>query len=50
MKVLYMSGYAEPVVAAEAGLPPGAAYLDKPFTLDALVGKVRELLDRARAT
>jgi FixJ family two-component response regulator len=40
-KVLYTSGYAD-----EAGdLGPECAFLEKPFTRDALVKKVRELLD-----
>ena len=40
LKVLYMSGY--PEHAREA---PATAFLPKPFTPDALLGKVRELLD-----
>jgi len=44
LKVLLMSGYAgEPML--ETGREPGAAYLQKPFTPDALAGKIREVLD-----
>jgi two-component system cell cycle sensor histidine kinase/response regulator CckA len=41
--VLYMSGYADGETARR-GLGAGAAYLQKPFTSDALARKVREVL------
>ena len=50
IRVLYMSGYTERVLAQQGALPPGSAYLDKPFTLDALARKVRQLLDAARVS
>jgi CheY-like chemotaxis protein len=50
IQVLYMSGYTERVLAQQGALPPGSAYLDKPFTLDALARKVRQLLDAARVS
>jgi two-component system cell cycle sensor histidine kinase/response regulator CckA len=43
-KVLYTSGYAE----HELGVGPECAFLEKPFTRDALIRKVRELLDSPR--
>ena len=44
LKVLYISGYTdEPAIYAQE-LPPETAYLQKPFTLGALVDKVKELL------
>jgi len=43
-KVLYTSGYAD----HEVGVGPECAFLEKPFTRDALVRKVRELLDSPR--
>ena len=50
MRVLYMSGYTERVMVQQGALPPGSAYLDKPFTLNALARKVRQLLDAARVS
>jgi hypothetical protein len=43
MKVLFMSGYAEPSISG--GQEGGAPVLQKPFLLDALAHKIRELLD-----
>jgi PAS domain S-box-containing protein len=43
IRVLYMSGYAQPVLAAEGRLDPDVLLLDKPFT-------ERELLDKVNAT
>jgi DNA-binding NtrC family response regulator len=43
-RVLYTSGYTDDVVAHQ-GIPGSRAFLEKPFTRDALVRKVRELLD-----
>ena len=45
LKVLFMSGYADDAIVQQGVLEPGAAYLQKPFTPDALAGKIRELLD-----
>jgi CheY-like chemotaxis protein len=45
LRVLFMSGYAEDVLATNVGLVPGAAFLGKPFKPKALVTKVREVLD-----
>jgi len=44
MSVLYLSGYAEDAVAAPGALGPGAAFLQKPFTLQNLAKKVRDVL------
>ena len=44
MCVLYLSGYAEDAVASPGGLGPGTAFLQKPFTLQNLAKKVREVL------
>ena len=45
LRVLFMSGYAEDVLASDVGLVPGTAFLGKPFKPKALVAKVREVLD-----
>jgi CheY-like chemotaxis protein len=43
LRVLFVSGYAQD--ALPNALPDGAAYLHKPFSADALAGKIRSLLD-----
>jgi FixJ family two-component response regulator len=45
LKVIYMSGYSEDVIVARGILNPGVAFLQKPFTADALRRRVREALD-----
>ncbi len=47
MKVLYMSGYPENAIVQNGTLEEGTMYLQKPFTLNALTRKVREVLNRA---
>ncbi|HET9517540.1 MAG TPA: ATP-binding protein [Actinoplanes sp.] len=44
-RVLYMSGYAQPVLASEGTLDPGVMLLEKPFTADDLLRAVRDRLD-----
>ncbi|GAA3341939.1 hypothetical protein GCM10020358_35160 [Amorphoplanes nipponensis] len=44
-RVLYMSGYAQPVLASQGTLDPGVALLEKPFTAAALLTAVRRRLD-----
>jgi two-component system cell cycle sensor histidine kinase/response regulator CckA len=44
-RVLYMSGYAQPVLASQGTLEPGVALLEKPFTAADLLGAVRRRLD-----
>lgn len=45
-KVLFMSGYVEQSIGEHAGLAADAAFIQKPFTPDALLRKVREVLDK----
>jgi FixJ family two-component response regulator len=45
MKVLYLSGYSEKTVFQQGMLGRGTAFLQKPFAAQALLGKVREMLD-----
>jgi len=44
LKVLYMSGYTENVIASNGMLDTGIAFIQKPFMPKALVAKVREVL------
>jgi two-component system cell cycle sensor histidine kinase/response regulator CckA len=48
MHVLYMSGYPDNTIVQHGVLEPGTAFLQKPFTINALELKVREILDGAR--
>ena len=50
LRVLFISGYAEDVLASNVGLIPVAAFLAKPFKPKALFTKVREVLDAPPAT
>jgi CheY-like chemotaxis protein len=45
LKVLYISGYTADEAVRAGEFPPGARFLAKPFTLGALLSKVRETLD-----
>jgi PAS domain S-box-containing protein len=42
--VLYLSGYTEDAIVNHGALDPGTAFLQKPFTLQKLAQKVREVL------
>ena len=46
MKVLYMSGYTDNTIIQHGVLVEGVNYISKPFTVDALERKVREVLDQ----
>ena len=43
-RVLYLSGYTEDAIVSEGTIESGAAFLQKPFTLQNLSRKVREVL------
>jgi two-component system cell cycle sensor histidine kinase/response regulator CckA len=45
MKVLYMSGYTDGVIVQEGVLETGINFISKPFTMEELTTRVREVLD-----
>jgi hypothetical protein len=46
MKVIFMSGYADSAVAQRGVRPSEGHFLPKPFTNDALIAKIREVLSQ----
>jgi two-component system, cell cycle sensor histidine kinase and response regulator CckA len=50
LKVLFTSGYTADVIAHRGVLDSGIAYIPKPFSSDALAGKVREVLNEPPAS
>ncbi|HZD04905.1 MAG TPA: response regulator, partial [Longimicrobiales bacterium] len=49
LPVLFMSGYATPVLTQQGILRPDIDLLEKPFTAASLVRKVRDVLDRGES-
>jgi PAS domain S-box-containing protein len=45
LKVLFMSGYSERAVAWGGVMPPGTGFVEKPFTVEQLTRRTREILD-----
>jgi PAS domain S-box-containing protein len=45
IKVLYMSGYAQPVLASQGTLDAGVTLVEKPFSESDLLEKIRDTLD-----
>ncbi|MEO8052034.1 MAG: response regulator [Acidobacteriota bacterium] len=46
LRVMYISGYTDDESIRAGAFPPGARFLQKPFTLGSLIGTVRETLDQ----
>ena len=44
LKVLFMTGYAEQTVFGEGQMPPGMHVMTKPFAMEALAGRIEELI------
>ena len=47
MKVIYISGYANPSLAPDGVLKPGTVLVHKPFTMKILSAKLREVLENS---
>jgi PAS domain S-box-containing protein len=45
IRVLYMSGYAQPVLASQGTLDPGVTLVEKPFSEPALLDRIRTVFD-----
>ena len=45
LRVLYLSGYTDTAAARQGLMEPGAEFLQKPFSTDSLIRRVREVLD-----
>jgi CheY-like chemotaxis protein len=48
MRALFVSGYTDESIVHQGILEPGIAFLQKPFTAEALARKVREVIDAPR--
>ncbi|GJD71742.1 hypothetical protein MMMDOFMJ_4707 [Methylobacterium gnaphalii] len=44
MKVLFITGYAENAVLSHGHLEPGMQVLTKPFVMEALASRIRDLI------
>ena len=45
LKVLFMSGYSERAISADGTMPPGTGFVEKPFTVEQLLRRLRKVLD-----
>jgi YesN/AraC family two-component response regulator len=46
IKILYMSGYTDDSIVRHGVLEKGVNYIQKPFTMEGLARKVREVLEQ----
>jgi two-component system cell cycle sensor histidine kinase/response regulator CckA len=44
-RILYMSGYTDDTIVERGILEPGLAFVQKPFSAESLLRKVREVLE-----
>jgi two-component system, cell cycle sensor histidine kinase and response regulator CckA len=49
LRVVFMSGYSAEAVATHGVLSPGAAFLQKPFSVEELLERLREALEHAES-
>jgi two-component system cell cycle sensor histidine kinase/response regulator CckA len=45
LKVLFMSGYSQRAVSEDGTMPPATGFMEKPFTVEQLTQRLREILD-----
>ena len=45
LKVLFMSGYTEKAISSGGVMPPHTGFVEKPFTVEQLMRRLREILD-----
>ena len=45
LRVLFMSGFAERAFTSDGSMPASTGYLEKPFTVETLMRRLREVLD-----
>src|SRR3954447_12080510 len=45
LKVIFMSGYTEKAIAVDRVMPPHTGFVEKPFSVEQLMRRVREILD-----
>ncbi len=45
LRVVFMSGYAERVITSNGAVPPGTGYVEKPFSVETLMQRLREVLE-----
>jgi two-component system cell cycle sensor histidine kinase/response regulator CckA len=48
LPVVFMSGYADKAMMSNGAVRPGTAYVEKPFTVELLMQRLREVLDQQK--